>query len=191
MTGVNSTTKYSKETIAKQFQTVLDYNAKLRNDFNQALTFARALEKEDNVDTKHSSAFAQRSGIIGDLIKDKLDLADFYNKLKAMIVDLIKAMELVVEKLDLEREELKKYFDSIHFEEITTLRTFEKKAIDYNREERELIFNVFSKVPGLDGLANTILGTQEKYVMESHAIFAAAAANFTNHYLDFFRYFVT
>jgi hypothetical protein len=186
MTGVDSTEKHSKGAIAKQFQVILDYNAKLRNDFNQALTFARALEKEDNVDTKHLNVFAQRSGLIGELIKDKMDLAQFYNKLKAMIVDLIKAMELVVEKLDLEREELKKYFDGVHFEEITTLKSYERKAIDYNREERELIFDVFSKVPGLDKLTNTILGTQEKYVMESHQIFEAAANNFIGHYLEFY-----
>jgi hypothetical protein len=190
MTGLNSN-GVSKERIALIFQKIMDNNNLLKNDFVSALEYLKVLKNKDNVDSKAMSTIANNAGPFSSLIKDKFDLVQTYDTLRVQIDIIIPEIEKIIDSLDNEKKELKKKFDSIHFEEIMSLKSFEKLAIEFNSNQRDLIQNVLSKVPGLEKVASNVLGIQEKIIMDNHQIFVQSARNFMKFFVEFYSLLLT
>ena len=190
MTGTdNGGIGVKREDIAIKFQILQDENIKFKTKLKNSLDLLRVLKPIDNVSEEHLSHLSNRNlGIFTGIYANKLEIVEVYQSLKLNIDPLIVTLTELIKVIEEEQEELSKYFKTLNFENIMSLKHFEQKAISYNQKQRTLFYQVVSKIPNLEQLENKLFGIVEHEQDINHAVFVQAAKEFYTAYSSFYAY---
>lgn len=177
-----------KTQLGQWFQAYREKNNKMKTQFKLSLDILNQITSSAHVspDALGGSIMgAWRSGL------DK-ELIDMYENIRHSYgPSLIQELQEMIALIDKENEDLAKYFNSTINEDIVALKQFESLCITYNRDKRDLIQRIYTKIPGLahigervHGIHNQLVEVNASHYRESALIFIPYYINFAEQILD-------
>ena len=172
---------YRRE-LASWFQAYREKNNKMKTKFKLSLDILKQITQGAHVpsDALGGSIMGMwRNGLDKELIGLYENIHHSYGPI------LIEELQAIIDLIDKENEELAKYFNTNVLEDIASLKKFESLCITYNRDKRDLIQKIYTKLPGLAHIGERVHGIHTQLVEVNASHYRESALRFIDFYSDF------